>query len=75
MIINSFKVCSISVDTDGLEDSLIYCTKPGEVAADAAAEISAETATLLQDDKNILDVDPFVSDEEFEEDETVIDDE
>ena len=58
---------------DGSEDSLIYCTKPGEIAANAAAEISAEIATLLQEDEDNFDVDPFASNKEFEEDETVID--
>ena len=42
VMVNSFKVC---VETNGSEDSLIHCVKPGLVAADAAAEISTETAT------------------------------
>ena len=46
------------------------------VAADAATVISAKTVTLLQEiNKDDVDTDPFVSDEEFEDDETIVDDE
>ena len=66
----------ISVETDGAKDSVVHCIKSGSMAADAAAVISAETATLLceinQDD---VDSDPFASYEEFENDETIVDDE
>ena len=58
------KVCGISIETNGSEDSLIHHIKPGVVAADAAAEISTEIATFLQDDnEDDLDTDPFASDE------------
>ena len=70
------QVCGISVETDGSEDSLVDCIKPGSIAADAAVAISAETATLLRDvNKDDVDTDPFPSDEEFEDDETIVDDE
>ena len=36
VIINSFKLCGISVETDSMEDGLVHCIKPGRVAADAA---------------------------------------
>ena len=76
MIVNSFKVCGISVETDGSEDSLIHCIKPGGIAADATAVILAETAMLLWDvNKDDVDTDPFASDEEFENDETLVDNE
>ena len=43
------------------------------LAADAAAAISAKTATLLRDvNKDNMDTDPFVSDEEFEDDESIV---
>ena len=58
VIINSFKVCGISVD-DSSEHSLTHCIKPGAVAADATAEISTVTATLLDDNEDDLDTDPF----------------
>ena len=46
------------------------------MAADAAAAISAETDMLLRDvNKDDVDTDPFASDEEFEDDETIVDDE
>ena len=46
------------------------------MAADAAAVISAETATLLRDvKKDDVDSDPFAGDEEFEDDGTIADDE
>ena len=49
----------------------MHCIKPGRVAADAATEILAETATLLWDINE--DSDPFASVEEFEDDETIVD--
>ena len=59
-----------------MEDSLIHFSKPGSIAADAAAAILAETFTLLHDvDKNDVDTDPFASDEEIEDDETIVNDE
>ena len=59
-----------SVESDSVEDSLVH-----HMAADATAEISAETATLLQDvNEDDLDTDPFTSDEEFKDDKTVVDD-
>ena len=61
---------------DGSEDSLVHCLKPGSMAADAAAAISAKTFTLLLDvNKNDIDADPFASNEEFEDDKTIVDDE
>ena len=66
----------ISVETDGSEDSHLHFIKPGSIAADAVAAISAETAPLLRDiNKDNVDTDPFASDEEFEDDETIVDDE
>ena len=64
----------LSIKTDGLEDSLVHCIKPGGMAADAEAAISAETATLLRDVNDDVDTDPFASDKEFEDDETIVDD-
>ena len=47
----------------------------GGVAVGATAAISAETAMLLAGNEDNLDrSDPFASDEDLEEDETVIDD-
>ena len=46
------------------------------MAADATAATSAETATLLRDvNEDNMDSDPFASDEEFEDDKTIADDE
>ena len=46
------------------------------MAANAAAAISAETLTLLHDvNKDDMNTDPFASDEEFEDDETIVNDE
>ena len=70
------KVCGISVEMDGSEDSLVHCITPGSMAADAATAILVETAILLHDiNKYGMDTDPFTSDEEFEGDETIVDDE
>ena len=53
----------------------MHCIKPGGVAADAAAEILAETAVLVAGtNEDLDDSDPFASDEELEDDETCIDD-
>ena len=66
----------MSVETDGSEDSLIHCIKPGSVVADATAAISAETFTSHHDiNKNDVDNDPFANDGEFEDDETIVNDE
>ena len=53
---------------DGSEDSLVHCIKPGIMTADTAAVISAETATLLATSIR-------TSDEEFEDDEIIVNDE
>ena len=64
------------VETDGSEDSLIHCMKPDSMAADSVAAMSVETATLLHYvNKTDVDTDPFASDEEFEDDDTIVDDE
>ena len=61
---------------DGSKDSLVHCIKPGSMAVDATAAILAETATLLRDvNKDDVDTNLFASDEEFEDDETIVDDE
>ena len=53
----------------------MHCIKPGGVAADTAAEISAETAALVAgSNEDLDDSDPFASNEELEDDETCIDD-
>ena len=61
---------------DGSEDSLVHCIKPGSMSADATAAILAKTVTLLCDvNKEDVDTDPFASEEEFEDDEPIVDDE
>ena len=58
-------------------DSPLHCIKPGGVAADAVAVISAETATLIpenEDDLNRWTLGLEPSDEDLEDDETVIED-
>ena len=40
---------------NGTEEGLVQCSKLGGVAADAAAAISAETATLIVGDEDDLD--------------------
>ena len=54
----------------------MHCIKPGGLAADAAAAaISAETATLIAgNEEDLGKTDPFASDGDLEDDETVIDD-
>lgn len=51
------------------------CIKPGGAATDAAAAISARTATFIAGNKDDLDEsNPFASDEDLEDNETAIDD-
>ena len=76
MIINSCMNCGISVETDGSEDAQIHCIKPGQMAASAAAEVSAKTAKLVAgtDEHTMdVDVDPHLSN--MGEDEAIIEDE
>ena len=51
-----------------------YAIKPGGMAADAAAALSAETATLLHDVNDDVNTDLFASDGKFEDNETIVDD-
>ena len=57
------------------EDGRVDCIKPRGAATDAAAAISARTATFIAGNKDDLDEsNPFASDEDLEDNETVIDD-
>ena len=69
VVIKSFRVCGISVDTDGSEDGEIHCIKEGEIAAEASPVIAEKTASLFVASEGD-DCDPFVeSDLEEDEDE------
>ena len=58
-----------------MEDGLVYCIKLGGVAADVAAAILAETAMLLAGNRdNLVMSDSFASDENLEDDKTIIND-
>ena len=57
---------------DGYGDGRVDCIKPGGAATDAAAAISARTATFIADDLD--ESNPFASDEDLEDNETAIDD-
>ena len=66
----SFKTCGITVDTDGNEDSSIYCIKHGNPAAEAKSIIERRTTALLREDEDpfyfdSLDSDEICSDGEF----------
>ena len=43
VVIKSFKACGISNNTDGSEDNMIHCLKPGEVAHRAAETVAKKT--------------------------------
>ena len=61
--------------TDGSEDGEIHWIKAGQMAMDATATISAETARLNAGMReNNSDDDPFTSNAELEENEAAIDD-
>ena len=63
------------METDGSEDAQIHCIKPGQMAASATAEVTAETAKLVAEtNERTMDVDddPFLSD--VEEDEAIVED-
>lgn len=66
VIRKSFRVCGISVNPDGSEDSEIHSIKEGEIAAKASPIIKEKTATLLAA-TNDNDSDPF-DDSDIEED-------
>ena len=74
VIINSFRVCGISVNPDGFEDDLIHSIKPGQVADSAAPLIAAEMAQLASLSEVDDSEDPFLSCDELEEDEATIED-
>ena len=46
VIIKSFKSCGISNNTDGFEDNMIHCLKPGEVAHSTAETVVKKTAQV-----------------------------
>ncbi len=66
------KSCSISSNTDGSEDNMIHCLKPGELAVDVVAKETAKINSNAAIDLD-EDSDPF-SDISSEEDETQIED-
>jgi hypothetical protein len=74
VIINSFKVCGISVACDGSEDGLIHCLKPGEIGAEALPEISKLTGEMLNENlsDNLSDFEVAEDDEELAENELII---
>ena len=58
------------------EESFVHRIKPGSMAADSTAAVSAKGATLLRDlNKDDVDISPFANDEEFNGDKTIINDE
>ena len=67
----SFRVCGITVNPDGSEDSEVSCLKEGGVAHEACQEIEQRTATLEQGELEDSD-DPFAGEdeEELEEDDS-----
>lgn len=76
VVIHSFKACGISNNTNGDEDGMIHCLKPGETANSAADTIAQETAVLNNPVVRLAaDEDPFLDiDTGSEEDEAIIDD-
>lgn len=80
VVIKSFRVCGISVSTDGSQDGEIHCVKEGEIAAEALPIIAEKTASLFEvPSEEDYDGDPFAdvtSDDEDElaDNETAVDD-
>ena len=68
VVVNFFKACGISNNTDGSEDDWIHCMKPGEVAHSAANTVATETARLQSSQPNASD-DPFTDLEAVPEEE------
>lgn len=55
---NSFLACGISVNTDGSQDSEVFCLKEGGIAVEASTTITEKTRELNSDRQ--LDIeDPF----------------
>ena len=70
----SFRVCGITVNPDGSEDSEISCLKENGVAYDARCKIELETAVFEQGEQ-VESGDPFADEEdedELEENEIVV---
>ena len=63
LIVKSFKIYGITVDTDGNEDSSIHCIKQGNPAAETNSIIERCTAVLLREDENPFDFENSDSDE------------
>ena len=75
----SFRVCGITVRSDGSEDREISCIKENGVASDAKTIIEQKTARDVQgeqDDDNDDNADPFNSedDEELKDNDVVVED-
>ena len=68
VVIKSFRVCGISVNTDGSEDGEIHCIKEGQIAAEAFPIIGEKTASLFEDSSED-DCDPFAESDLKDEDE------
>ena len=70
----SFRVCGITVNPDGSEDSEISCLKENGVAYEARCKIELETAVFEQGEQ-VESGDPFADEEdedELEENEIVV---
>ena len=75
----SFKTCGVSNNTDGSEDDMVHCLKPGEVAHSTAETVAKE---IMQQYNPVADNNENlfmgIDDEDFgveiEEDETIMDD-
>ena len=74
VVIKSFRVCGISVNTDGSEDGEIHCIKEGEIGAEASPIIAEKTASLFEDWLED-DCDPFAESDLEEDDEKLADNE
>ena len=68
VVIKSFQVCGISVNTDGSEDGEIHCIKEGQIAAEAFPIITDKMASLFEDSSDD-DCDPFAESDLEDEDE------
>ena len=76
VVCKSFKVCGISVKSDGSEEKEIHCIKSGSVTEDALLEIARQT-TALSASTTADDSNPFADmkdEEQLETNDLIIED-
>ena len=75
VVIKSFRICGIFVNTDDLEDGKISCIKEGQIAAEPLPIITEKTAKLFEDASEEDNCDPFAESDLKEDEDELADNE